>query len=138
MKKANNAWFTLTLVVVALLSALGSSAEADYQDWRFDDGTFEARLHDDWLMHDASNVESDGPLFAARTDVAPERALITNVLADVREYDEDAGCVRSGYKKECYVCTEVRNILAKAIGEKALPLRAYYSEAEYKDDREDR
>ena len=90
MKKANNAWFTLTLVVVALLGALGSSAEADYQDWRFDDATFEARLHDDWLMHDASNVESDGPLFAARTDVAPERALITNVLADVREYDEDA------------------------------------------------
>ena len=75
MKKANNAWFTLTLVVVALLGALGSSAEADYQDWRFDDATFEARLHDDWLMHDASNVESDGPLFAARTGVAPERAV---------------------------------------------------------------
>ena len=54
------------------------------------------------------------------------------------EYDEDTGYVRSGYKKECYVCTEVRNILAKAIGEKALPLRAYYSEAEYKDDRGDR
>ena len=54
------------------------------------------------------------------------------------EYDDDTGYVRSGYKKECCMYMEVRNILAKAIGEKALPLRAYYSEAEYKDDRGDR
>ncbi len=54
------------------------------------------------------------------------------------EYDDGTGYVRSGYRKECCVCMEVRNILAKAIGEKALPLCTYYSEAEYKDDRGDR
>ena len=50
-------------------------------------------------------------------------------------YDEDTECVRSGYKYESCLCMEIRNILAKAIGEKTLPISAYYDKANYKEER---
>jgi len=46
-------------------------------------------------------------------------------------YDEDTNRIRSGYKEECRVCTNLRNIFAEAVSEKEIPLYTYFEGCEY-------
>ena len=86
--KKSTLLFLLT-TAIALVPGLATHSLAQFPEWSFDSDAFEQRLQDDWLTTDAAHVESNGPLFEARDDTAPERDLVNLVLDAVREYDPE-------------------------------------------------
>ena len=88
MMKKSTLLFLLT-TAIALVPGLATHSLAQFPEWSFDSDAFEQRLQDDWLTTDAAHVESNGPLFEARDDTAPERDLVNLVLDAVREYDPE-------------------------------------------------